>query len=209
VIRDDVPPHHEQMAVPELVLRGVAEPGPVRSATAAPKDARITAIVRVHHDFIWRLLRRLGIPESSVDDATQQVFCVAARKVNEIQTGSERSYLFGIALRIASDRRRSREGREPPADLVTDEMDPGPNPEELAEQRERRALLDEIMDAMPMELRTVLVLFELEQMTKVEVSTLLGIPVGTAVSRLRRAREEFKGIASRRLARKRAAKATP
>jgi len=52
---------------------------------------------------------------------------------------------------------------------------------------------------MPMELRTLIILFELEQMTKFEVSDLLGIPVGTAVSRLRRAREEFKALAKRRL----------
>jgi RNA polymerase sigma-70 factor (ECF subfamily) len=50
-----------------------------------------------------------------------------------------------------------------------------------------------------MELRAVIILFELEQMTKVEVSELLGIPVGTAVSRLRRAREEFKTLAKRHL----------
>jgi RNA polymerase sigma-70 factor (ECF subfamily) len=195
------------MAAPDLVMPGAAEPGTVRSATT--KDARITAIVRAEHDFIWRLLRRLGIPEANVDDATQQVFCVAARKVNEIAPGSERSYLFGIALRVASDRRRSREGREPPADTVLDEIDPGPNPEELAEQRERRAVLDDILDALPMELRTVIVLFELEQMTKAEVSALLGIPVGTAVSRLRRARESFKEIAHRHFARERFAKAKP
>jgi RNA polymerase sigma-70 factor (ECF subfamily) len=62
-------------------------------------------------------------------------------------------------------------------------------------------VLDEILEAMPMDLRTVLVLFELEQMTKGEVAALLEIPVGTAVSRLRRAREEFKLAAKRRLAR--------
>jgi RNA polymerase sigma-70 factor (ECF subfamily) len=44
----------------------------------------------------------------------------------------------------------------------------------------------------------VFVLFELEQMTKSEVASLLGIPVGTAVSRLRRAREQFRDALRRR-----------
>ncbi|HEX4478812.1 MAG TPA: sigma-70 family RNA polymerase sigma factor [Polyangiaceae bacterium] len=206
MIRDDVLPHQETMDTPDLVLPGVEVDGAPSPRT---RDARITAIVRAEHDFIWRLLRRIGVPESSVDDATQQVFCVAARRVNDIVPGKERSYLFGIALRVASDRRRSREAREQPVHRDTEEVDPAPGPDELAEQRQRRLLLDEILAAMPMELRTVLVLFELEQMTKVEVAELLGLPVGTAVSRLRRAREEFKAMAKRRLSGGRIAKATP
>lgn len=180
-----------------------------RAPSRKEADARITAIVRSEHDFIWRLLRRLGVPEASVDDATQQVFCVAARRVSDIRSGSERSFLFGAALRVASDRRRSRESREQPDERAGDEVDPGPNPEELAEKQQRRLLLDEILGAMPMDLRTVLVLFELEQMTKAEVGELLGIPVGTAVSRLRRAREEFKALAKRRLAREAFMKVEP
>jgi RNA polymerase sigma-70 factor (ECF subfamily) len=207
VIPDDLRSHQESMAATDLALSSAGEPPAVRAVPS--KDARITAIVRTEHDFIWRLLRRIGIPESSVDDATQQVFCVAARKVNEIVPGSERSFLFGVALRIASDRRRSREGREPPVTAAAEEADPGPNPEELTDQRRRRALLDEILAEMPLEMRTVLALFELEQMTKAEVSALLGIPVGTAVSRLRRAREVFKELANRRLSREPRTRAKP
>lgn len=196
------------MEASELILpRSVA-------AAAAPvsqkdRDARITAIVRGEHDAIWRLLRRLGVPEASVDDATQQVFCVASRRLDDIVPGSERSFLFGVALRTASDLRRRRETREQPTGEVGDEIDPGPNPEELADRRQRRLLLDQILEAMPVDSRTVLVLFEFEQMTKSEVGELLAIPVGTAVSRLRRAREEFKALAKRRLSRQGFTRAIP
>jgi RNA polymerase sigma-70 factor (ECF subfamily) len=195
MIRDPISSHHALMEAPEIAMPRVAEVG--EAPSARDRDARITAIVRAEHDFIWRLLRRLGIPEASVDDATQQVFCVLSRRVDDIKPGSERSFLFGAALRVASDRRRSREFRDAPREAAGDEVDPAPNPEELAERHERRALLQEILEALPMELRTVIILFELEQMTKVEVGELLGIPVGTAVSRLRRAREEFKALAKR------------
>jgi RNA polymerase sigma-70 factor (ECF subfamily) len=207
VIRNPIAPHQEPMDAPGLVMRGVVETASAPSRRE--KDARITAIVRGEHDFIWRLLRRLGVPEANVDDATQQVFCVAARRVNDIRPGSERSFLFGAALRVAADRRRSREFREQPHERAADEVDPGPNPEELAEKRQRRLLLDRILGAMPMDLRTVLVLFEFEQMTKSEVGELLGIPVGTAVSRLRRAREEFKTLTKRHLAREAFTKVEP
>jgi RNA polymerase sigma-70 factor (ECF subfamily) len=173
----------------------------VRGPARNERDARMTALVATHHDFIWRLLRRLGVAEANVDDAVQQVFCVASRRLADIAAGSERSFLFGSALRVASDRRRSAALREQPSERLADTVDPRPSPEELVDAQRKRAVLDEILDALPVELRSVLVLFELEQMTKTEVAELLGVPVGTAVSRLRRAREEFKAAVQRRHAR--------
>ena len=198
MIRSAPSPHQLNVETAEPLTPEVAETAVV---SRLERDARITAIVRAHHGFIWRLLRRLGIPQASADDATQQVFCIASRRIDAIACGSERSFLFGTAVRVASDFRRSARQRERPDLGVAERGDPGPSPEELADKRMARALLDEILSAMPMELRTVLVLFELEQMTKVEVAELLGVPVGTAASRLRRARVEFKACVQRRLAR--------
>ena len=53
-------------------------------------------------------------------------------------------------------------------------------------------LMGRILDGMTLDLRTVFVLSELEGMTMPEVAALLEIPVGTAASRLRRAREAFR-----------------
>lgn len=206
MIRQAPPLHYRDMDAPDLAVPGVVQ------RVASPereRDARITAIVRTHHDFIWRLLRRLGIPQAHVDDATQQVFCIAVRRVDDIAPGSERSFLFGTAVRVASDKRRSARQREQSDEKMGEVSDPGPSPEELADKRRARVVLDQVLAEMPMELRTVLVLFELEQMTKGEVAELLGIPVGTAVSRLRRAREDFKACARRRLARDALGKGRP
>ena len=198
MIRPPDPPHEQHMSAPELAVPAL---GSALSMDKRVDHARITAIVRAHHDFIWRLLRRLGIPPGDVDDATQQVFCVAARRVEEITRGSERSFLFGTALRVASDNRRSARHREQPDGELDRHVSPGPDPEDLVEKNRRRQLLDEILRSMPIKLRAILVLFELEQMTKSEVSELLDIPEGTAMSRLRRARKEFQAIARRRIAR--------
>jgi RNA polymerase sigma-70 factor, ECF subfamily len=198
MIRFSVPPHQDGMDAPELAARAL---GSALVAVKPVNHARITAVVRTHHDFIWRLLRRLGIPEANVDDATQQVFCVAARRIDEIAPGSERSFLFGTAVRVASDDRRSAHHREQPDGTLDRHISPGPDPEDMVEKNRRRRLLDEVLRSMPIELRAILVLFELEQMTKSEVAELLGIPEGTCVSRLRRARKEFQTIARRRIAR--------
>jgi len=60
-----------------------------------------------------------------------------------------------------------------------------------------------VLAQMPLELRTVFVLFELEEMTTPEIAELVGVPVGTAASRLRRAREEFQRLVARVQARAR------
>jgi len=153
---------------------------------------RLRRMFDEHFDFIWRSLRRFGLTADRADDAAQQVFVVASRKLDQIQIGSERSFLFGTAMRVASDVRRSAAFRreiahpEPGVDLAG-----GSRPDEALERERERATLDSVLAAMDLELRSVFVLFEMEEMTMPEIATLLAIPTGTVASRLRRAREEF------------------
>jgi RNA polymerase sigma-70 factor (ECF subfamily) len=65
-------------------------------------------------------------------------------------------------------------------------------PEELADQHRAIDLMGRILNGMALDLRTVFILSELEGMTMPEVAALVEIPVGTAASRLRRAREAFR-----------------
>ena len=147
---------------------------------------------------MWRSLRRLGVPDSDVDDASQQVFLVAHRCLAKIAHGSERSFLFQTALRVAADWRRAhkRRGEQTGMDLL-DVPDVAGNPEELMDQRQARALLDQALGGMPMDLRAVFVLFELEEMTMMEIATLSDLPAGTVASRLRRARQVFQEAAKK------------
>ena len=181
-----------------------AHPGtrPSRAATTAA-DARLRSLVQEHFDFIWRSLRRLGVPHTDVDDCAQQVFWVAARKLAIISEGSERAFLFSTALRVASDARRSRVRRREvqQEDEAHQTCDAGPRPDEIADQKRARALLDEVLTQMPLDLRTVFVLFELEEMPTQDIANLLELPTGTVASRLRRAREEFHKLVRRLQAR--------
>jgi RNA polymerase sigma-70 factor, ECF subfamily len=128
----------------------------------------------------------------------QQVFLVASRKLSSIEVGSEQAFLMGTALRVASDARRSRDRRrEVPEDVDIQRIDPGPQPDELADQKRMRDLLDEVLADMPMDLKSVFVLFELEEMSTHEIAGVLEIPAGTVASRLRRAREEFERLLAR------------
>ncbi len=159
----------------------------------------LRALFTAHYGSIWRLLRRLGVQSAQLDDAAQEVFWVAARRSSDIQAGSEHSFLYGVALRVAAQESKKRRASEPLADLaaVPQMIDLSPSPEEQLAQRQARELLDEVLDRLPEELRVVFVLFELEGLEVREIADIQQIPVGTASSRLRRAREEFSAIAKR------------
>jgi RNA polymerase sigma-70 factor, ECF subfamily len=141
---------------------------------------------------VWRFARRLGVAEPDVDDVVQEVILVAARRLDEIDTGSERAFMMSTAYRIASDMRRARARRaEVAADEAASVPDPTPAPDALVEQHKARALLDEVLDSMPLELRAVFVLYELDGLTMAEIADTLTLAAGTVASRLRRARELF------------------
>lgn len=180
-----------------MPLDRAADDSSVESNEERGLDLR--ALFNTHYASIWRLLRRLGVRSAQLDDAAQEVFWVAARRVSDIRLGSEQSFLYGVALRVASQEAKKQRASEPLADVeaIPRMTDLGPSPEEQLAHCQARELLDEILDTLPPELRAVFVLFELEGLEVREIATIQGIPVGTASSRLRRAREEFSAIAKR------------
>jgi RNA polymerase sigma-70 factor (ECF subfamily) len=166
-------------------MGGVAQTQRIESERADPErpaaldaaaQARLSSIADTHFAWLWRLLRRLGVAPSDVEDAAQQVF-----------------------IRVSIEHRRKRRD-VPTPDVELDVRKSSPGMEELLDQHRARLLLGEILDSMPLELRTVFILFELEQMTKTEIARIVGIPEGTVVSRLRRAREVFEGRVKQRKA---------
>lgn len=155
---------------------------------------RVTALVTTHFDFVWRLVRRLGVPAADADDATQQVFMIATQKLASIAVGTERSFLYGVAQRVASNARRGLKRRQAAAassELDVRAMPPPLDPEQRSELAQARDLLDELLSRLPEELARVLVLAEIEQLSMSEIAELELLPVGTAASRLRRARAAF------------------
>lgn len=193
----DAPALHDGVDGPCALGEERAEP------TAEARERRFAAMFDAHHDVVWRTLRRLGAPPSQVDDATQRVFLVAVRRLDEIRVGDESRFLYGVALRVASEmRRRDPARRYADDDGVLDRLvDPTPRADEELIERDARAALDEVLAGMPDDLRQVLVLVELEGLTVAVVAELLGVPAGTAASRIRRAREAFSAGARRLRAR--------
>ena len=71
-----------------------AEAAAFDEAESSPRasEQRLAGLVREHYAFVWRLLRRLGLREGDADDAAQQVFLTASRRLHEIEPARERSF---------------------------------------------------------------------------------------------------------------------
>jgi RNA polymerase sigma-70 factor (ECF subfamily) len=157
-------------------------------------EARLAALVSAHFDFVWRLLRRQGLTPSDADDAAQHVFMTATRKLDRIRPGAERSFLYGTALRVAANRNRAARRQPVQVPLEDHPAVVERTPQDDAELTRAWSLLDELLTQMPGELSRVLVLVEIEQLEVQEAARLERIPLGTATSRLRRARLQFQQL---------------
>ena len=94
---------------------------PLQRADDRAARERLARLLRDEFRSVWRLVRRFGVPSASADDAAQEVFIIAARRLDEIEIGCERRYLFGIAIRVAANARRAHAKRPEHAD--TDALD--------------------------------------------------------------------------------------
>lgn len=159
-------------------------------------------MIEAHFDLIWRTLRRLGVSAADADDSAQQVFLVASRKLERIAPEAERGFLVGTALRVASDARRAqRRRRELDETAMPERVDDGTALDQRLDALRARALLDSMLEQMPIELAAVFVLFEIEELEAREIAAMLAIPIGTVASRLRRARAEIDARLERHRAR--------
>jgi RNA polymerase sigma-70 factor (ECF subfamily) len=186
-------------AVPHLVAPGTARTAP---AIAPSFDD----VYDAHFPFVWRSVRRLGVPDESVDDVVQEIFVVVHRRLASFEGRSSlKSWLFGIALHTVRDRRRTL--RRKPAMLGgrarADEGDldaieaSGVAQDEALARAEATRLLHRVLDAMADERREVFILAELEQMSVPEIADAIGANVNTTYSRLRAARADFEQAVAR------------
>ena len=146
-------------------------------------------IFDAHARFVWRSLLGLGVHDSDVADASQQVFLVLRAKLGHIDAGCAIStFVYGICLRVASDfRRRAHTRREqlcaqPPERLAAAPQDG------IVSHREALRHLQTALDQLDPDQREVFVLYEIEELPMTEVATAVGCPLQTAYSRLHAAR---------------------
>jgi RNA polymerase sigma-70 factor, ECF subfamily len=154
-------------------------------------------VFREHAAYTWRVLRRLGVRESDVEDVCQEVFLIIHKKLGGFEGRSSlRTWVYGICVRAASDYRKRSFRRNETVTESPPELLSASDPHGETAGRQARLLLDQIVGELDDDKRAVFVLFEIEELAMAEVATAVGCPLQTAYSRLHAARAQVeKGVA--------------
>jgi RNA polymerase sigma-70 factor (ECF subfamily) len=167
-------------------------------AVSGAAGARFRELYEQNFDFVWRTMRYMGIPESSVDDAVQDVFLTAHRRLADFEArSSTRTWLYAITVRVARDQRRGQSRRARMLDRVRDLPHELPRtPFEQTARAEMARALQAVLERLNEDQRDVFVLADLEGVSVPEIATAMNVNVNTIYSRLRLAR----GVIARALA---------
>jgi RNA polymerase sigma-70 factor, ECF subfamily len=167
-----------------------------RVSSVSPPDFR--SLFETEFEYVWHTLRRLGVRERDLEDVTHDVFLTVHRKLHTFDgTRPRRPWLFAFAYRFASDYRKLARHRER-LELAPETRDPSPSAFDRAAFGETLDVARRALETLALDRRAVFVLHELDECPMPEVAQALGIPLNTAYSRLRLAREDL-AAALRRL----------
>lgn len=183
-----------------------ASPPAGATAEVCPPRAELppfSEIYQRYFDFVWSSAKHLGIGTESIDDVVQEVFIVIHAKLHTVQQPeSLRSWIYGVVRRTVSGHRRSHKSQGVHSDRLEEAPAPaGSTPLDAAEQNAQLAVLSSLLAEIDEPKREVFFLAELEEMTVPEIAEALEIPINTAYSRLRAARQAFEAGLARRAAR--------
>ena len=170
-----------------------------RSSVDADPAERFGREILPHLDGAYNLARYLTRDPVLSEDAGQDAFLRAFRAFPQFRGASPRAWLFAIVRNCCRTAQRGRAGAialvvsesglsEPDALRVQHQPDPAPSPEEAAIHGAEVERLQAAIEAIPEPFRETLVLRELSDLSYAEIAEVAGIPIGTVMSRLARAR---------------------
>jgi RNA polymerase sigma-70 factor, ECF subfamily len=157
-----------------------------------PERPSLEALYRRYASFVWRAVRRMGVPDESAEDVVQEVFIVARRRLGTYEgRGSPSSWLYGIARGVTANLRRHHERTRRRLELVTPVVAPVGDPEADLHARRAADRVRTFLDTLDPEQREVFVLADVEGMRGPEIAVALAVNLNTVYSRLRLARARF------------------
>lgn len=154
-------------------------------------------LVRKHQRLVLHVVGRMVQRQDEVEDICQEVFIKVFRKLDSFRGDSKLStWIANIAYNtcISHIRKRERRGEQSYDEhpmLVAHEKDNSANPKGI-EKKEAKKYLLQLIESLPVNYRTVLTLFHLEEFSYKEIEEITGMPEGTIKSYLSRARKMLK-----------------
>ena len=155
---------------------------------------RFERVVLPHLDDAYTLARYLLRDEHDAQDAVQDAVLRALRYFETYRDGDARAWLLAIVRNCCLTwhrRQRIERASVPLADADLIDIGSGRETDARAIARSERAALERAVAALPMEFREVIVLREVQELSYREISDVVGVPIGTVMSRLARARKRL------------------
>ncbi|MGA2594897.1 MAG: sigma-70 family RNA polymerase sigma factor [Bryobacteraceae bacterium] len=152
------------------------------------------ALFIAHLDAAYNLARWLMHDETEAEDMVQEAYVRVASHFATFRGGDGRAWLLTIVRNSCYDRLRQKGASVRNTDFDEEVHSAGrqtPNPETALLLAERRELVKKSLAELPAEYREVLILRELEQLSYREIADIAGIPLGTVMSRISRARQQL------------------
>jgi RNA polymerase sigma-70 factor (ECF subfamily) len=177
--------------------------GLCRSVTAPVVGQSFDDVVLPHLDTAYRLARWLLGNEHDAEDAVQDASVRAFRYFRTFAGGDGRAWFLRIVRNICygSRGRRFQATTDPFDEALHSSARPSSNPETLLLQTDDARLLARAMRNLPARSRELLVLRDLEGLSYRELTEVMGIPIGTVMSGLSRARQALRGALDNELKR--------
>jgi len=173
------------------------------------KLAPFHVIYRQYFRFVYLSARSLGVHAEAIDDVVQETFVIIHKRLYTLRNPDAlRDWIYGIVRRSASSYRRAHRSRNREFtryDVGGDgEADsPEPTPFERVERNSSLQVLALLLSQLEEPKREVFALVEIDELTVPEAADILQIPLNTAYSRLRSARQAFEAALARYEARNR------
>jgi RNA polymerase sigma-70 factor (ECF subfamily) len=159
------------------------------------KQARFEEKIMPHLDSAYNLARWLTRNEHDAQDVVQEAFLRAFKFFGGFHGGNSRLWLLSIVRNACYDwlrRNRPGQGVAPYEEEVHGIVEDSPTPGTLLAQKVDNEVLRQAIEELPLEFRESLVMRELEGFTYKEIAEVAGVPIGTVMSRLARARDQLR-----------------
>ena len=171
----------------------MTERAPVRADSGG-----LAELLLAHLDAAYNLARWLVRNREDAEDVVQEAYLRAFQYADGFRGGDPRAWLLTIVRNTAYGWLRKTRAYEPVAQfdeqIHTSGSAPS-NPEELLLQNADGRLVDQTLSALPIRFREILVLRELDGLSYKEIAEVMGVPLGTVMSTLSRARDRFRHAA--------------
>jgi RNA polymerase sigma-70 factor (ECF subfamily) len=162
-------------------------------ASRTPDPAPFEQLYGLYFDFTWRVLRHLGVPAASLDDAVQEVWLVVYQRLGGFEGRSTlKTWLFGITLNVARNTRRAEDKhlRPLPAPELSSVAPPDPEMEHVGREAWQR--VQHFLSTLDEERRAIFVCSLLEHLPAQQTAEATGVDVTTVYQRVRTLRQAFK-----------------